>query len=205
MRHSCRCRTAVGSRTDKVLAFDRSIYRLNVSDRYIKCKSGHLRCDVRHAVTSELEYGLGHLAVPSKAPCGPNARSSTTRCNGERRWRPCSTAADHRWTTSAMPTRTRCVPPSTTVSRRLRPARSAGRRSCAISPTSSATSSASSPGGSSRAPRSRRWPTSTARSGSTCSRCAETVRWNHLVESYVVGDGVPRKAPRRQRTVEDDD
>ena len=34
-----------------------------------------------------------------------------------------------------------------------------------------------------------------------CRNCA----WNHLVESYVVGDGVPRKAPRRQRTVEDDD
>jgi hypothetical protein len=34
-----------------------------------------------------------------------------------------------------------------------------------------------------------------------CKSCS----WNHLVESYVVGDGVPRKAPRRQRTVEDDD
>ena len=34
-----------------------------------------------------------------------------------------------------------------------------------------------------------------------CQSCG----WNHLVESYVVGDGVPRKAPRRQRTVEDDD
>ncbi len=30
-------------------------------------------------------------------------------------------------------------------------------------------------------------------------------RWNHLVESYAVGDGVPRKPPRRRRTVEDDD
>jgi Family of unknown function (DUF5318) len=34
-----------------------------------------------------------------------------------------------------------------------------------------------------------------------CQDCG----WNHLVESYVVGDGVPRKPPRRQRTVEDDD
>ncbi len=34
-----------------------------------------------------------------------------------------------------------------------------------------------------------------------CKGCT----WNHLVESYVVGDGIPRKAPRRQRTVEDDD
>jgi hypothetical protein len=34
-----------------------------------------------------------------------------------------------------------------------------------------------------------------------CRNCA----WNHLVESYVVGDGVPRRPPRRQRTVEDDD
>jgi hypothetical protein len=33
-----------------------------------------------------------------------------------------------------------------------------------------------------------------------CQRCS----WNHLVESYVVGDGVPRRPPRRQRTVEDD-
>lgn len=33
-----------------------------------------------------------------------------------------------------------------------------------------------------------------------CRGCS----WNHLVESYVVGDGVPRKPPRRQRTVEDD-
>jgi uncharacterized protein DUF5318 len=28
--------------------------------------------------------------------------------------------------------------------------------------------------------------------------------WNHLVASYVVGDGTPRAAPRRQRTVEDE-
>ena len=34
-----------------------------------------------------------------------------------------------------------------------------------------------------------------------CKSCS----WNHLVESYVVGDGTPRKPPRRQRTVEDDD
>lgn len=33
-----------------------------------------------------------------------------------------------------------------------------------------------------------------------CKACA----WNHLVESYIVGDGVPRRPPRRQRTVEDD-
>jgi hypothetical protein len=32
-----------------------------------------------------------------------------------------------------------------------------------------------------------------------CQACA----WNHLVESYVVGDGVQRKPPRRQKTVED--
>lgn len=34
-----------------------------------------------------------------------------------------------------------------------------------------------------------------------CKSCS----WNHLVESYVVGDGVPRRPPRRQRTVEDED
>ncbi len=34
-----------------------------------------------------------------------------------------------------------------------------------------------------------------------CRDCA----WNHLTASYVVGDGVPRRPPRRQRTVEDDD
>lgn len=34
-----------------------------------------------------------------------------------------------------------------------------------------------------------------------CQDCG----WNHLVESYVVGDGTPRKPPRRRRTVEDDD
>ena len=33
-----------------------------------------------------------------------------------------------------------------------------------------------------------------------CKGCG----WNHLVESYVLGDGVPRRPPRRQRTVEDD-
>ncbi|HEY6739967.1 MAG TPA: DUF5318 family protein [Actinopolymorphaceae bacterium] len=33
-----------------------------------------------------------------------------------------------------------------------------------------------------------------------CQRC----HWNHLTTSYVVGDGVPRTPPRRQRTVEDD-
>lgn len=27
--------------------------------------------------------------------------------------------------------------------------------------------------------------------------------WNHLTTSYVLGDGVPRRPPRRQRTVED--
>ena len=34
-----------------------------------------------------------------------------------------------------------------------------------------------------------------------CQRC----EWNHLTCSYVLGDGVPRRPPRRQRTVEDDD
>ena len=33
-----------------------------------------------------------------------------------------------------------------------------------------------------------------------CQGCS----WNHLTLSYVLGDGVPRKAPRRQRTAEDD-
>lgn len=33
-----------------------------------------------------------------------------------------------------------------------------------------------------------------------CQACA----WNHLTLSYVLGDGVSRKAPRRQRTAEDD-
>ena len=33
-----------------------------------------------------------------------------------------------------------------------------------------------------------------------CQGCA----WNHLTLSYVLGDGVSRKAPRRQRTAEDD-
>lgn len=33
-----------------------------------------------------------------------------------------------------------------------------------------------------------------------CQECG----WNHLVESYVLGDGVPRKPPRRRRTAEDD-
>jgi hypothetical protein len=34
-----------------------------------------------------------------------------------------------------------------------------------------------------------------------CQSCS----WNHLALSYVLGDGTPRKPPRRQRTVEDDD
>lgn len=33
-----------------------------------------------------------------------------------------------------------------------------------------------------------------------CGGCG----WNHLVASYVVGDGLPRRPPRRSRTVEDD-
>ncbi len=33
-----------------------------------------------------------------------------------------------------------------------------------------------------------------------CQAC----EWNHLTSSYVLGDGVPRRPPRRQRTVEDD-
>jgi hypothetical protein len=28
--------------------------------------------------------------------------------------------------------------------------------------------------------------------------------WNHLALSYVMGDGVERRAPRRQRTAEDE-
>ena len=34
-----------------------------------------------------------------------------------------------------------------------------------------------------------------------CPGCA----WNHLTTSYVLGDGVPRKPPRRRRTLADDD
>lgn len=33
-----------------------------------------------------------------------------------------------------------------------------------------------------------------------CQGCS----WNHLRTSYVLGDGVPRRPPRRHRTVEDD-
>jgi len=33
-----------------------------------------------------------------------------------------------------------------------------------------------------------------------CQGCG----WNHLTTSYVLGDGVPRRPPRRQRTVEDE-
>jgi hypothetical protein len=33
-----------------------------------------------------------------------------------------------------------------------------------------------------------------------CQHCS----WNHLALSYVLGDGVHRKPPRRQRTAEDD-
>jgi hypothetical protein len=33
-----------------------------------------------------------------------------------------------------------------------------------------------------------------------CQSCA----WNHLALSYVLGDGTPRRPPRRQRTVEDE-
>ena len=34
-----------------------------------------------------------------------------------------------------------------------------------------------------------------------CRECS----WNHLCVSFVLGDGVPRKVPRRQRTREDED
>jgi hypothetical protein len=34
-----------------------------------------------------------------------------------------------------------------------------------------------------------------------CRNCS----WNHLVASYVVGDGIARRPPRRRHTVEDDD
>ncbi len=34
-----------------------------------------------------------------------------------------------------------------------------------------------------------------------CRGCA----WNHLTRSFVLGDGVPRRPPRRRRTVEDED
>lgn len=34
-----------------------------------------------------------------------------------------------------------------------------------------------------------------------CQGCG----WNHLVTSYVLGDGVPRRPPRRQPTIEDED
>lgn len=33
-----------------------------------------------------------------------------------------------------------------------------------------------------------------------CQGCG----WNHLTRSYLLGDGVPRRPPRRQRTVEDE-
>jgi hypothetical protein len=32
-----------------------------------------------------------------------------------------------------------------------------------------------------------------------CTECG----WNHMITSYLLGDGVTRRPPRRQRTVED--
>jgi hypothetical protein len=34
-----------------------------------------------------------------------------------------------------------------------------------------------------------------------CRECS----WNHLCATYLLGDGRERKAPRRQRTLEDED
>ena len=34
-----------------------------------------------------------------------------------------------------------------------------------------------------------------------CRECS----WNHLCTSFILGDGIERKAPRRQRTLEDED
>lgn len=34
-----------------------------------------------------------------------------------------------------------------------------------------------------------------------CRECS----WNHLCASFLLGDGIARKAPRRQRTLEDED
>jgi hypothetical protein len=34
-----------------------------------------------------------------------------------------------------------------------------------------------------------------------CRDCS----WNHLCSTYLLGDGRERKAPRRQRTLEDED
>jgi hypothetical protein len=34
-----------------------------------------------------------------------------------------------------------------------------------------------------------------------CQGC----EWNHLTSSYVLGDGIPRRAPRRRHVVSDDD
>lgn len=39
----------------------------------------------------------------------------------------------------------------------------------------------------------------TVRVVEVCPDC----RWNHLIETFVLGDGVARKPPRRQKTVED--
>ncbi len=39
----------------------------------------------------------------------------------------------------------------------------------------------------------------TVRVVEVCPEC----KWNHMISSYVLGDGVTRRPPRRQRTVED--
>lgn len=39
----------------------------------------------------------------------------------------------------------------------------------------------------------------TVRVVEVCPEC----RWNHMTSSYLLGDGVKRRPPRRQRTVED--
>ena len=77
----------------------------------------------------------------------------------------------------------------------------AGWSSCA---TRTATSWASSPAGSSRqeeiAELSQESGDVKVYVVEVCISCG----WNHLIASYVVGDGHPRSAPRRQRTVEDE-
>ena len=88
------------------------MYRVDIS----KCKSDRA-WDVGHAA-ARVELETGSRSGRTLEGTMWSQRSVIDySLHGERRWRPCSTAAPPRWTTSATPTPTRCAPPSTTASR----------------------------------------------------------------------------------------
>ena len=126
------------------------------------------------------------------------------RCSDAPRWRRCGVpvVGSPGWR-PATPTRCCCARPSTTASRRRRPARSATAGDMVLLHYVFGDQLGQYSGRIKRTPELEEMAHEFGEFKVVVVEVCPACSWNHMIMSYLLGDGKKRKPPRRQQTVED--